>query len=134
MLANQIDELFNKAPESYDHTDLETFQSFKEALNSGEARAAEPDDSAPHGWRVNAWVKRGILVGFRMGRTVEMNEKGARMQFFDKSTYPPKQIELEDSVRVVPGVARVRVRGLLRGVSGTANDFVTARQQMLREV
>ena len=42
MLANQIDELFNKAPESYDHTDLETFQSFKEALNSGEARAAEP--------------------------------------------------------------------------------------------
>lgn len=118
MLAEQIDELFQKAPESYDHTDFETFQEFKQALNSGTARAAEPDESAPHGWRVNPWVKRGILLGFRMGRTVEMNEPGARLQFFDKSTYPPKHIELEDSVRVVPGGSSIR-DGVFLGQSVT---------------
>lgn len=108
MLEQTIDELFEKSSESYDHADLETFQEFKSALNSGEARAAEPDPSAPHGWRVNAWVKRGILVGFRMGHTVDMSDEGSRLRFFDKSTFPPKEIELQDSVRVVPGGSSVR--------------------------
>lgn len=108
MLEDRINALFAKAPETFDHTDIETFQEFKAALNSGQARAAEPDSSAPFGWKVNAWVKRGILAGFRLGKTVEMTDEGSRVQFFDKSTYPPKSIALEDSVRVVPGGSSVR--------------------------
>ena len=108
MLESRIDALFGKAPETYDHTDLETFQEFKQALNSGAARAAEPDPSSSLGWKVNAWVKRGILVGMRMGKTVEMTDDGAVLQFFDKSTYPTRRVALEDSVRVVPGGSSVR--------------------------
>jgi len=107
MLSEKISQLFGKAPETYDHTDLETFLEFKQALNAGQARAAEPDPEAPHGWRANAWVKQGILVGFRMGKTVEMTD-GGRMQFFDKSTFPPKTLELADSVRLVPGGSSIR--------------------------
>jgi 2,3,4,5-tetrahydropyridine-2-carboxylate N-succinyltransferase len=108
MLETLINQLFNKPPEAYDHSDMEAFQELKDALNTGRARAAEPDDEAPHGWKVNAWVKRGILIGFRMGRTVEMTDNGNRQQFFDKSTYPPRKIELADSVRIVPGGSSIR--------------------------
>ncbi len=108
MLESRIDALFEKNPETYNHQDLETFQEFKEALNKGTARAAEPDDSTPHGWRVNAWVKRGILVGFRMGRTVDMSDSGSRFAFLDKSTYPPKTLTVDDGVRVVPGGSSLR--------------------------
>ena len=108
MLANAIEQLFRKAPESYDQADFETFQELKLALNAGEARAAEPDAASPLGWRVNPWVKRGILIGFRMGRTVEMTDPGSRMQFFDKSTFAPKELSLSDSVRVVPGGSSIR--------------------------
>lgn len=108
MLESRIDALFEKNPESYSHQDLETFQEFKEALNKGTARAAEPDPSTPHGWRVNAWVKRGILVGFRMGRTVDMSDSGSRFTFLDKSTYPPKTLTVDDGVRVVPGGSSLR--------------------------
>lgn len=108
MLASRIDALFNKAPENYDGADIDTFQEFKKALNAGEARAAEPDPSSPVGWKVNAWVKRGILIGFRMGRSVDMSDEGSRLSFFDKSTYPPKTVTLEDSVRIVPGGSSIR--------------------------
>ena len=108
MLESRIDALFEKNPESYSHQDLETFQEFKEALNKGTARAAEPDPSTPHGWRVNPWVKRGILVGFRMGRTVNMSDPGSRFTFLDKSTYPPKTLTVDDGVRVVPGGSSLR--------------------------
>lgn len=108
MLESRIDALFGKAPDTYDRTDLETFQEFKQALNAGAARAAQPDPSSPLGWRVNAWVKRGILIGMRMGKTVEMTDDGAVLQFFDKSTYPTKRVSLADSVRIVPGGSSVR--------------------------
>ena len=118
MLEERINALFAKAPETFDHTDIETFQEFKSALNSGQIRAAEPDPDAPFGWKVNAWVKRGILAGFRLGKTVEMTDRGSRVQFFDKSTFPPKVITLEDSVRVVPGGSSVR-DGVYMGKSVT---------------
>ena len=108
MLESRIDALFSKAPETYDHTDLETFQEFKQALNAGTARAAEPDPSSTLGWKANAWVKRGILIGFRMGKTIEMTERRAVLQFFDKATYPTKRVSLTDSVRVVPGGSSIR--------------------------
>lgn len=107
-LEQRIDELFAKQKEDYSHGDMVTFNEFKQALNSGEARAAAPDSSAPTGWRVNAWVKRGILCGFRLGQTVDMSVDGGRFSFFDKSTYPTKPLSIEDSVRVVPGGSTVR--------------------------
>jgi 2,3,4,5-tetrahydropyridine-2-carboxylate N-succinyltransferase len=79
------------------------FFEFRELLNRGAIRAAERDASQPTGWRVNPWVKKGILLGFRMGGIVAMSG-----QFFDKSTYPLKQIGLQDGVRVVPGGSSVR--------------------------
>ena len=109
MLAARIDALFDQNPESYSHQDLETFREFKAGLNSGEVRAAEPDpDAAAHGWRVNAWVKRGILLGFRMGKSVYMSDLASRFRFIDKSTYPPRNISIEESVRVVPGGSCIR--------------------------
>ena len=114
MLEPRIEALFEKSPEDFTHQDLETFEEFKRALNAGAARAAEPDPAAPHGWRVNAWVKRGILVGFRMGRTVDMTDAGSRFTFWDKATYPPRKLTIEDGVRVVPGGVEP-ARRLLRG-------------------
>ena len=108
MLESVINQLFEKNPEEYDHQDMEHFQEFKRALNSGEARAAEPDSASPHGWRVNSWVKRGILVGFRMGRTVDMSPGGGGFSFFDKSTFPTKDVGLGDGVRIVPGGSSIR--------------------------
>lgn len=109
MLQARIDAMYDQNPESYTHQDLETFSEFKAALNNGSVRAAEPDASAtPHGWRVNAWVKRGILVGFRMGKSVDMSEAGSRFKFIDKSTYPPRDLTVEDSVRLVPGGSSLR--------------------------
>jgi len=108
MLETAINQLFEKNPEDFTHQDMECFQEFKSALNSGQARAAEPDPGSPLGWKVNAWVKRGILVGFRMGKTVDMSGEGSRLIFFDKSTYPLKSLSLDSSVRIVPGGSSIR--------------------------
>jgi 2,3,4,5-tetrahydropyridine-2,6-dicarboxylate N-succinyltransferase len=108
MLEPSIDRLFAKNPESYDHRDMELFQEFKDALNAGKVRAAEPDSTAPTGWKVNAWVKRGILAGFRLGKSVDMTTPGSRFPYIDKSTYPPRKVTLQDSVRIVPGGSSIR--------------------------
>lgn len=108
MLESRIDLLFAKNPESYDHRDMELFQEFKDALNAGKVRAAEPDPAAPTGWKVNAWVKRGILAGFRMGKSVDMTTPGSRFPYIDKSTYPPRKVAVSDSVRIVPGGSSIR--------------------------
>jgi 2,3,4,5-tetrahydropyridine-2-carboxylate N-succinyltransferase len=108
MLEQFIDQLFEKNPESYDHRDMEAFQEFKAALNTGKARAAEPDPDAAIGWKVNPWVKRGILLGFRMGKTTDMSPENDRFSFFDKSTYPLRDFSLSSSVRIVPGGSSIR--------------------------
>jgi 2,3,4,5-tetrahydropyridine-2-carboxylate N-succinyltransferase len=69
-LQQQIELLFDNPPEEYTSAHHAVFAAFKDALNRGAIRAAEPDSSAPSGWRVNAWVKKGILLGFRMGALV----------------------------------------------------------------
>ncbi len=84
------------------------FQRFKAALNAGEVRAAEPDASAPSGWRVNAWVKQGILFGFKLGAIVDMSIDATRQPFLDKSTYPVKQFGPANGVRIVPGGSSIR--------------------------
>src|SRR5207302_8114778 len=84
------------------------FRQFTEALNQGRSRAAEPDSSTKTGWRVNAWVKKGILLGFRMGAVVDMSINPVRQPWLDKSTYPVKQFRLDSGVRIVPGGSTIR--------------------------
>jgi 2,3,4,5-tetrahydropyridine-2-carboxylate N-succinyltransferase len=88
----------------------------RQALSTGEIRAAEPDPAAPSGWRVNAWVKQGILLAFRFGTTVDQTADG-RGLFFDKDTLPLKPLSVASGVRIVPGGSSVRDGAYLgRGV------------------
>src|SRR5665213_2602615 len=82
------------------------FLKLRSGLEAGALRAAEPDDSAL-GWRVNAWIKRGILLGFRLGSMVEMGSSEG-LSFVDKATYPARRFAVADGVRVVPGGSSVR--------------------------
>ncbi len=104
----EIERLFDNPPPGYSESDFVLFHSFKEELNEGRARAAAPDPSSPTGWRVNAWVKKGILLGFRMGSLADMSIDPILQPWFDKSTWPVKQIRLEDRVRIVPGGSSIR--------------------------
>jgi 2,3,4,5-tetrahydropyridine-2-carboxylate N-succinyltransferase len=104
----EIERLFDENPGSYTEAHLLLFQRFKDALNAGEIRAAEPDSGRASGWRVNAWVKKGILLGFRMGKIVDMSIDAARQPFFDKSSYPVKRMSPESGVRIVPGGSSIR--------------------------
>jgi 2,3,4,5-tetrahydropyridine-2,6-dicarboxylate N-succinyltransferase len=108
MLREQIEALFDSPPERYTEEDRRLFQEFKDGLNAGTFRAAEPDPQQPCGWRVNGWIKKGILLGFRMGVVVDMSIDAARQPFFDKSTYPVKRIGAASGVRIVPGGSSIR--------------------------
>lgn len=108
MLPSQIESLFDAPPAAFQREHFELFRSFKAALNRGEARAAEPDENSPTGWRANAWVKKGILLGFRMGAIVDMSVNSERQPFFDKSTYPVRAISENDGIRIVPGGSSIR--------------------------
>jgi 2,3,4,5-tetrahydropyridine-2-carboxylate N-succinyltransferase len=63
---------------------------------------------SPTGWRVNAWVKKGILLGFRMGAIQDMSVHPEAQSFFDKSTYPVHKFTAADGVRIVPGGSSIR--------------------------
>ncbi len=103
-----IEALFDQKPERYTEEHFRLFDQFKQALNRGQVRAAEPDASAASGWRVNAGVKKGVLLGFRMGTLEDMSIDAHRQPFYDKCTYPVKRIALEDAVRIVPGGSSIR--------------------------
>ena len=103
-----IEQLFDNKPEQYEPEHFALFDRFKRALNAGEIRAAEPDASQPSSWRVNGWVKKGILLGFRMGMIVNMSIDPARQPFLDKSTYPVHRFTPADGVRLVPGGSSIR--------------------------
>jgi 2,3,4,5-tetrahydropyridine-2-carboxylate N-succinyltransferase len=110
MLRESIEFAFDRPPEKYGDDHERLFQEFLTALNSGTVRAAEPDASSLSGWRVNSWVKKGILLGFRMGAVVEMPSygHGARQPFFDKATYPVRELTIASGVRLVPGGSSIR--------------------------
>jgi 2,3,4,5-tetrahydropyridine-2-carboxylate N-succinyltransferase len=94
---------------------MDAFLALRTAIESGEVRAATPDPASPTGWRVNAWVKQGILLGFRLGALEEMPSPG--LSFVDKHTYPARHFSTADGVRVVPGGSSVRAGAYLaRGV------------------
>jgi len=117
-----IEELFEQKPPQYNEEHRKLFAELIGLLNRGAVRAAEPDPHESTGWRVNAWVKKGILLGFRMGGIVEMSG-----QFFDKSTYPLKHLSAEDGVRVVPGGSSIRDGCYLgRGVTCMPPMYINA--------
>lgn len=107
-MRTEIEALFDNKPSSYTEEHFALFQRFKQALNDGAIRSAEPDSSARSGWRVNAWVKKGVLLGFRMGAVVDMSVDATRQPFLDKATFPVKRFGLQDGVRIVPGGSSVR--------------------------
>ncbi len=74
----------------------EAFARLRAQLSAGEVRAAEPDPSAPTGWRVNTWVKQGILLGFRFGDIADMSADHGRWPFFDKDTLPLKRLDASE--------------------------------------
>jgi 2,3,4,5-tetrahydropyridine-2,6-dicarboxylate N-succinyltransferase len=79
-------------------------KSFLSLLEQGHVRAAT--STGPQQYSVNAVVKQAILMGFRLGRLVEMGD--ASLPFVDKDTYPVRGFALHDQVRVVPGGTSVR--------------------------
>ncbi len=104
---------------------LEAFLTLRTALEAGELRAASPDAAAPTGWRVNSWVKQGILLGFRLGVLEDM--PAARLSFVDKNTYPVRQFSAAQGVRLVPGGSSVRAGAYLaRGVVCMPPMYVNA--------
>src|SRR5690349_3586283 len=85
-----------------------TFAKLRDALSAGSVRAAEPDRSTEAGWRVNTWVKQGILLGFKFGDMVDASMDHGRVPFYDKDTLPLKKPGLAAGVRIVPGGSAVR--------------------------
>jgi 2,3,4,5-tetrahydropyridine-2,6-dicarboxylate N-succinyltransferase len=81
-----------------------TFLEFRDALTSGKIRAAERVGGR---WQVNAWVKQGILLGFRLGELSEIS--CSALSFVDKDTFPARHFTLADRVRIVPGGSSVRL-------------------------
>ena len=81
------------------------FDALKAALESGAVRSAEPDPGSPTGWRVNTWVKQGILLGFRFGDLVDQS---AGLPFSDKDTQSVQKFPIASNVRVVPGGSAIR--------------------------
>jgi 2,3,4,5-tetrahydropyridine-2-carboxylate N-succinyltransferase len=101
-----IEELYAREAKEFGDEYFRAFDEFKSALNEGRVRAAEPDPASPTGWKVNPWVKKGILLGFRIGRVVETGPAG--FQFRDKDTFPLKKIPANRNPRVVPGGSAIR--------------------------
>jgi len=110
-LQTRIEAYFAAGPAAADDpAAFAAFEELRDALESGELRSAEPDSSTPLGWKVNTWVKQGILLGFRLGK---LEGSGIGLSFVDKDTYPVRQFTPEDGVRIVPGGSSVRAGAYL---------------------
>ena len=107
-LADSITELFSQGSAASKDAARELFAQFRAELAAGRARAAEPDPASPTGWRVNVWVKQGILLGFCFGDVVDMGIGKGRLPFFDEDTLPLKPLDIANRVRLVPGGSSIR--------------------------
>ena len=106
-LEQQIEHYFAAGPAAIgDAAAMAAFEQLRDGLEAGTLRSAEPDAASPTGWRVNAWVKRGILLGFRLGTLEKM--ACTALSFVDKHTYPARTFAAEQGIRVVPGGSSVR--------------------------
>ncbi|MGI8657085.1 MAG: 2,3,4,5-tetrahydropyridine-2,6-dicarboxylate N-succinyltransferase [Pyrinomonadaceae bacterium] len=105
LLREKIEALAASDQKEFTKNDRALFVDFKTALNAGQVRAAERDERGA--WQVNSWVKRGLLLGFRMGALADMSAAG-NLRFFDKDTYPLRAMTVGDRVRIVPGGSSIR--------------------------
>ncbi len=110
ILKERIESLFTQDIDKIDRRSaIQTFNELKFFLNAGDVRAAAPSsaDGNHGGWVVNDWVKKGILLGFRLGVLTDVSID-KHFKYFDKNTYPLKKITLENQIRIVPGGSSVR--------------------------
>ena len=107
-LQQRIESLFAQAELADRLEARDAFFALRKAMSAGEVRAAEPDAASPGGWRVNPWVKQGILLGFRFGVTVDASADHGKWPFYDKDTLILKKPGLESGVRIVPGGSTAR--------------------------
>jgi 2,3,4,5-tetrahydropyridine-2-carboxylate N-succinyltransferase len=107
-MQSEIEALFDSPPPAYTSVQLALFVRFKAALNDGTVRSAEPDATSASGWRVNSWVKKGILLGFRMGGVIDRSIDPIKQPWLDKSTFPVKRFTTESGIRIVPGGSSIR--------------------------
>jgi 2,3,4,5-tetrahydropyridine-2-carboxylate N-succinyltransferase len=109
-LAQDIERLFHEGASADKDACRSVFARLREELSAGRVRSAERDPSAPTGWRVNTFVKKGILVGFRCGDLVDVSIATSERRWFfsDKDTLPLRQMHVGMGVRVVPGGSAIR--------------------------
>ena len=107
-LRDEVSQLVDAGASADRESARATFEKLRAALSSGEVRAAEPDSSSAVGWRVNTWVKQGILLGFRFGDNKDVSMDHGKWPFFDKDTLPMKKYPGGANIRIVPGGSSVR--------------------------
>ena len=107
-LQQTIESLFSLGDRADKAAARDAFFALQRALGTGEIRAAEPDAAVATGWRVNTWVKQGILLGFRFGDTVDVSADHGKWPFYDKDTMPLKKPGVAAGVRIVPGGSTIR--------------------------
>ena len=107
-LAHDIAALFDRGAAAPRDAARAAFVRLRAELAAGRVRAAEPDPASPTGWRVNVWVKQGILLGFRFGDLADMTVDHGKWPFFDKDTMPLRRFEPSSGVRIVPGGSSIR--------------------------
>ncbi|MGD0892134.1 MAG: 2,3,4,5-tetrahydropyridine-2,6-dicarboxylate N-succinyltransferase [Terracidiphilus sp.] len=116
LLQQEIEKYFAAGPAAVNDPDAMTaFLTLRAALEAGQIRAASPDPASPTGWRVNAWVKEGILLGFRIGVLEKLSD--GDLSFVDKSTFPARRFSPADGIRIVAGGSAIRAGAFVaRGV------------------
>ncbi|MEO8681969.1 MAG: 2,3,4,5-tetrahydropyridine-2,6-dicarboxylate N-succinyltransferase [Vicinamibacterales bacterium] len=119
-LKETIEALIAAGPAADKAAGRAAFAELQRALEAGTLRSAEPDPSSPTGWRVNTWVKQGILLGFRFGDIVDMTPgvgtpKGVpydgvygALPFYDKDTMAVRRPGPAAGIRIVPGGSAIR--------------------------
>src|SRR6267143_6620311 len=103
-LSQEIERLLSASVHDAREEGFSVIQELRDGLNRGEFRAAE---KTPSGWKTNIWVKRGILLAFKIGVVADRSVPG-EFYFFDKDTLPAKAFTTADGVRVVPGGSTIR--------------------------
>ncbi len=102
-LGRRIDALFSD-PAAHGDEARRAVADLLAELDAGRVRAADNEGGR---WVPRPWVKRGILLGFRIGTLTELPMAGP-LRFIDKDTFPLKTLSAASGVRVVPGGTSVR--------------------------